>query len=147
MVSKSLKEFGVQANFTFVDSSVTIRPEDQGVLTSISRPLAGQSRYIYNIITEWTKPKLRSQARFYVNSVSRRLSDVGSNGLPDIYQEGNVFLDFVYQYSFTESGKTSIRFNAENLTDNQYRWTQASLPTRRYQTGRTYTVGLTYRLF
>lgn len=146
-LSRKLKEFGVQANFTFVDSNVTIRPEDHGVLTSTTRPLAGQSRYIYNIITEWTKPKARSQARFYINSVSRRLSDVGSNGLPDIYQEGNVFLDFVYQYSFSESGRTTLRFNAENLTDNKYRWTQADLPTRRYQTGRTYTVGLTFSLF
>lgn len=146
-VSKRLKEFNLQANFTFVDSSVTIRPEDQGVLTSLNRPLAGQSRYIYNIITEWTKPKARSQARFYVNSVSRRLSDVGSNGLPDIYQEGNVFLDFVYQYTLTETGKTTLRFNAENLGDNTYRWTQATLPTRRYQLGRTYSVGLTFSLF
>lgn len=145
--SKRMREFNMQANFTFVDSAVSIRPEDQGVLTSLSRPLAGQSRYIYNIITEWTRPKARSQARFYVNSVSRRLSDVGSNGLPDIYQEGNLFLDFVYQYSFTESGKTTLRFNAENLGDNKYRWTQAGLPTRRYQTGRTYSVGLTYSLF
>ncbi len=146
-LSKKLREFSVQANFTFVDSNVTIRPEDQGVLTSLSRPLAGQSRYIYNIITEWTKPKARSQARFYVNSVARRLSEVGSNGLPDIYQEGNLFLDFVYQYSFTETGKTTLRFNAENLADNTYRWTQASLPTRRYQMGRTYSLGLTYSFF
>lgn len=142
-----LRDFGVQANFTFVDSQVSIRPEDQGILTSLNRPLAGQSRYIYNLITEWTKPKLRSQARFYVNSVSRRLSDVGAIGLPDIYQERNVFLDFVYQYALVESGRASIRFNAENLGDNRYRWTQAGLPTRQYQTGRTYTVGLTYSIF
>ena len=64
-LNKRLREFNVQGNFTFVDSNVTIRPEDQGVLTSTNRPLAGQSRYIYNIITEWTKPKARSQARFY----------------------------------------------------------------------------------
>ncbi|MGJ5816944.1 TonB-dependent receptor domain-containing protein [Paludibaculum fermentans] len=144
---RGLRDWNVQANLTFVDSTVTIRPEDQGVLTSLSRPLAGQSRYIFNVITEWTKPKLRSQARFYLNSVSRRLSDVGAIGLPDIYQERNVFLDFVYQYSLLESGKASIRFNAENLGDNKYRWTQASLPTRQYQTGRTYTVGLTYSIF
>ncbi|WP_321477911.1 TonB-dependent receptor domain-containing protein [uncultured Paludibaculum sp.] len=146
-IHHTLRDWNLQGNFTFVDSTVTIRPEDQGILTSLSRPLAGQSRYIFNVITEWTKPKLRSQARFYVNSVSRRLSDVGSIGLPDIYQERNLFLDFVYQYSLVESGKATIRFNAENLGDNKYRWTQAGLPTRQYQTGRTYTVGLTYSIF
>jgi len=146
-VSRRLREFSVQGNLTFVDSTVTLRPEDVGILTSASRPLAGQSRWIYNVITEWARPKARSQARFYVNSVSRRLSDVGSNGLPDIYQERNLFLDFVYQYNFTESGRMALRFNAENLADNTYRWTQAGLPTRQYQMGRTYTVGLTYSLF
>lgn len=146
-LSKRLRDFSVQANFTFVDSRVTIRPEDQGILTSRERPLAGQSRYIYNIISEWSRPTLRSQARFYVNSVSRRLSQVGTNGLPDIYQESNLFLDFVYQYTLTESGRTSIRFNAENLGDNRYGWTQAGLPARTYYLGRTYTVGVTYSIF
>ena len=146
-LSKRLREFSVQSNFTFVDSQVSIRPEDQGILTSLSRPLAGQSRYIVNFITEWTRPKARSQARFYVNSVSRRLSQVGAIGLPDIYQERNVFLDFVYQYAFSESGRTVLKFSAENLGDNTYRWTQANLPAREYQMGRTYSVGLTVALF
>jgi len=129
-VSQRLADFDLQANFTFVDSDVTIRPEDQGILTSRQRPLVGQSRYVYNLIAEWAKPALRSQARFYINGVSRRISDVGSFGLPDIYQERNLFLDFVYQYSFTESGKVNLKFNAENLADNPYRWTQAGLPFR-----------------
>lgn len=146
-VNKNLREFALQANFTFVDSDVTIRPEDQGILTSINRPLVGQSRYIYNLITEWNRPKLRSQARFYVNSVSRRISEVGSIGLPDVYQERNLFIDFVYQYSVLESGKMTFRFNAENLGDNKYRWTQANLPFRQYQLGRTFSLGLSYVVF
>jgi outer membrane receptor protein involved in Fe transport len=145
--SRRLKALNVQANFTFVDSNVTIRPEDQGILTSLERPLAGQSRYIYNFITEWNAPRFRSQARFYVNGISRRLANVGVNGLPDIYQEGGHFLDFVYQYSFDENGRTSMRFSAENLGDNTYRWTQDNLPARQYQLGRTFSVGFSYSLF
>ena len=146
-VSQRLADFDLQANFTFVDSDVTIRPEDQGILTSRQRPLVGQSRYVYNLIAEWAKPALRSQARFYINGVSRRISDVGSFGLPDIYQERNLFLDFVYQYSFTESGKVNLKFNAENLADNPYRWTQGGLPFRQYHLGRTYSVGVSYTVF
>ena len=117
-LAKRLTDMGVQANFTFVDSNVTIRPEDQGILTSLSRPLAGQSRFIYNVIASWNRPAMRSQANFYVNGISRRLSAVGAIGLPDIYQEGNLFLDFVYQYSITETGKAILRFSAENLGTN-----------------------------
>ena len=38
-----LREFGVSANFTFVDSNIDIRPEDATIITSKSRPLLGQS--------------------------------------------------------------------------------------------------------
>jgi hypothetical protein len=64
--------------------------------------MMGQSRVVYNVITEWLKPRWRSNARFYVNHVSRRITDVGAIGLPDVYQEGNTFLDFVYQYNISE---------------------------------------------
>ena len=81
-VHKSLRQFGVQANLTLVDSDVKI-PTDQFVqLTSANRPLVGQSRYIFNVIAEWQRPSWRSNGRFYVNSVSRRITDVGTFQLP-----------------------------------------------------------------
>jgi len=146
-IHKRFKDFSFTSNFTFVDSNIDIKPENAGVVTSQSRPLLGQSRYIYNAIGEWKRPTWNSQARFYSNYVSRRISGVGTFGLPDIYQEGNTFLDFVYQYSFKESGKWALRFDAENLADNKYRWTQGGLPQREYQTGRTFQVGLSYSFF
>jgi len=145
--SPKLKDLAISANFTFVESNITIRPEDAGVVTSQSRPLLGQSRYIFNVITEWRKPTLHSNARFYVNRVARRISDVGTFRLPDIYQEGNLFVDFVYDYTFTETSKWALRFEGENLADNHYRWTQGGLTQRDYQLGRTFQVGLTYRFF
>jgi outer membrane receptor protein involved in Fe transport len=146
-IYKPLKDFSFTTNFTFVDSNIDISPENQGVVTSQFRPLLGQSRYILNAIGEWRRPAWHSRAAFYSNYVSRRISGVGTFGLPDIYQEGNTFLDFVYQYSFKESGKWALRFDAENLADNKYRWTQADLLQRQYQTGRTFQVGLSYSFF
>lgn len=142
-----LRDFGISSNFTFVDSNVTIKPEDIGVLTTSSRPLLGQSRYIFNAILQWTRPQLHSDAKFFSNYVSRRISDVASFGVPDIYQEGNIFLDFVYTYSFGETGKWKTRFEAENLADNTYRWTQGDFDQRRYQLGRTFQIGLSYSFF
>lgn len=144
---KSLSDFAVQSNFTFVDSNVDIPVDRFPQLTSRNRPLVGQSRFIYNAIVEWTKPKLRSSARFYLNSVSRRITDVGSFRLPDIYQERNTFVDFVYQYNITESGKWTMRFSAENLTNNEYRYKQSDILVRAFQIGRTYTVGTSYSFF
>lgn len=146
-VSRRLADFQGQANFTFVDSDIQIRPSDAALLTSKSRPLLGQSRYIFNFISEWNKPRLHSAARFYVNYVSRRISDVGTFQLPDIYQEGNVFLDFNYQYTFSEKSKWGLKFNAENLGDNHYRWTQGDFLQRSYRLGRTFSVGIGYAIF
>jgi len=142
-----LRDFTTQGNFTFVDSHIEIRDADAALLTSQSRPLLGQSRYIFNVITDWAKPRWRSEARFDVNYVSRRVSDVGTFGVPDIYQEGNTYLDFSYQYSLTEDGKYTIRLAGENLADNHYHWTQGPFTQRSYRLGRTFSVGLAVSIF
>lgn len=142
-----LRSFGLQSNFTFVDSHVEI-PDDQALLlTTRNRALLGQSRFIYNVISDWARPQWRSSVRFSANSVSRRITDVGSVGLPDIYQERNVFLDFVYQFDLREDGKLSLRFTAENLLDNRYRWTQGDFVHRAFRLGRTYSFGTSFSVF
>jgi TonB-dependent receptor len=145
--SSKLSDFALQANVTLVDSEVEIGEDQRDLLTSLTRPMMGQSRVVYNLIAEWNRPRLRSNARFYTNYVSRRITDVGAIGLPDIYQESNLFLDFVYQYNFREDGRWNIRFNAENLTDNHYEWTQADILQRSFRLGRTFSVGTTYSFF
>jgi outer membrane receptor protein involved in Fe transport len=145
--AKALRDFSLQTNFTLVDSSVGIPVDRFPQLTSRERPLVGQSRFIYNIIADWTKPQLRSSARFFVNSVSRRITDVGTFQLPDVYQERNTFLDFVYQFNIRENGKWTMRFSAENLSDNRYRYTQADFLVRDFRIGRTFTIGTSYSFF
>lgn len=145
--SKRLQPFSLQANFTMVDSNVDIPTDRFPQLTSRERPLVGQSRYIYNFITEWIEPRLRSNARLYVNSVARRITDVGTFRLPDVYQERTTFVDAVYQVSLAEGGRYKIRFSAENLTDNTYRYKQADFIVREFQLGRTFSVGLSYQFF
>jgi outer membrane receptor protein involved in Fe transport len=144
---RRLREFGVQANFTFVDSTIDIRQSDAVLLTSASRPLLGQSRFIFNVITEWKRPKWRSDAHFDVNYVGRRISDVGTFGVPDIYQEAITSLDFSYQYHVDETGKYALKFTAENLADNHYHWTQGPFTQRSFRLGRTFSAGLTVSVF
>ncbi len=144
---QSLRDFALQANFTFVNSSVDIPVDRFPQLTSRERPLVGQSRFIYNFIADWNKPTLRSSARFFVNSVSRRITDVGTFQLPDVYQERNTFLDFVYQYNIREDGKWNLRFSAENLSDNEYRYQQAEFLVRAFRIGRTFTIGTSYSFY
>lgn len=146
-VSAALNDFALSSNFTFVDSNIEINPEQLSVLTTQSRPLMGQSRYVFNGDIQWARPRWHSDARFMANYVSRRITDLGSFGVPDIYQEPNVNLDFMYQYSRGERRKWSIRFEAENLTNNYFHWTQGPFTQRLYQLGRTFQIGLNFSLF
>lgn len=146
-LTPKLKDFSLQSNFTFVDSNIQIKDSDAALLTSKKRPLLGQSRYLFNAVAEFNKPKWRSNSRFYANYVSSRISDVGTFGLPDIYQKGNTFLDFVWQVNLTENGKWNLRFNAENLRDNHYHWMQGDILQRSYRLGRTFTAGIGYTIF
>jgi len=59
----------------------------------------------------------------------------------------NTFIDFVYQYNLTESGKWNMRFSAENLSDNQYRYKQSDILVRSFRIGRTFTIGTSYTFF
>jgi outer membrane receptor protein involved in Fe transport len=143
----ALRGFALGSNFTFVDSNIQINPEQLSVLTTQSRPLMGQSRYVFNGNIQWAHPQWNSDARFFANYVSRRITDLGSFGVPDIYQEPNVNLDFMYQYTGGERRQWAIRFEAENLSDNDFHWTQGPFTQRHFRLGRTLQLGFTYSFF
>jgi outer membrane receptor protein involved in Fe transport len=143
----ALAPFSIQSNFTLVDSNVDLPDIATLLLTSRSRAMVGQSRYVYNVIVDWEKPNWGSSARFFVNTVSRRITDVGTFGLPDIYQEGTTFLDFAYRYSFGSEGRWGIRLTGENLGNSHYLWTQSDLTQRSYRAGRTFSAGLTFSIY
>jgi len=146
-LASALSGFALSSNFTFVDSNVVLDPNNAGILTSQSRPLMGQSKYVFNGSLQWARPQWHSEARFFANYVSRRITDLGTFGIPDIYQEPITTLDFLYQYTMGERGQWVYRFEAENLNNNNYLWTQGLFTQRQYQLGRTFQIGLTYSFF
>jgi len=139
--------FLLMANFALIDSRIQIPSEQRATVTHLVRPLMGQSRYLLNATLDWTRPRWRSGARLLVKAVSRRLAGVGTFGLDDIYQEGDVLVDLVYDYTLSEKRGWTLRFSAENLTDNEFRWTQGGLVHRSFRLGRTYSIGLGFSLF
>lgn len=147
VLTPRLRELFVGGNYTFVDSNIRIRPEDATLLTSKSRPLIGTSRHIFNILSEWRKPRWRSEARVDYTFVGRRVTDVGTFGVPDIYQEPLTLVDFSYRFYLDELGKYTLRFTGENLANNHYHWTQGEFTQRSFRLGRTFTVGLAVTIF
>jgi len=124
--------FLVGANYTFVDSEVTLTPAAAQVQTSLSRPLEGQSRNLFNLIFEARRGA--TYGRVLVNYFGNRISDVGSLGLPDIIEEGRATLDLIVGTRWERLG---IRLSLENLTDDPYEFTQGGQPQRSFKLGRT----------
>ena len=77
--------------------------------------------------------------------VDRRISDVGTFGLPDIFEERNLTLDAVYKFSVREDDSWVIQFGAENLTDHTYRWTQGGELFQQFNRGRTFSIGTSFQ--
>jgi outer membrane receptor protein involved in Fe transport len=134
--------FYVNANYTYVDSQITLAAEQRTVQTSLSRALAGQSKNLFNLIGEYTVGDF--SARVLYNFFGDRISDVGANEAPDIVENGRSQLDLVLQQRLRG---LNVRFTAENLTDEDYRFTQGPEDQRLFRLGRTFTVSFGFAAF
>lgn len=126
----------LNANYTFVDSQIALAPAQRTVQTSLERPLAGQSRNLFNLMAEYS---LRGfSTRLLVNYFGDRISDVGSNDAPDIVEQGRGSVDLIFAQRL---GRLNIRLGLENLTDTDYLFTQgvgsAEQTQRAFKLGRT----------
>jgi TonB-dependent receptor len=120
-------------NYTFVDSKITLSPEQRTVQTSQERPLSGQSKHVFNAIGEWGVGGFAARVLF--NYFGDRIYDVGANQAPDILEQGRGTLDAVLSQRF---GRLTVRVIGENLTDSSYVFTQGDQEQRVYKLGRTF---------
>jgi TonB-dependent receptor len=135
--------FFVNANYTFVDSQITLDPAQQSVQTSPERPLAGQSKNLFNLTGEFARGGFST--RLLVNFVGDRISDVGANQAPDVIEQGRETVDLVFVQRIR--GKLNVRFSIENLTDAAYEYTQGDRVQRSYKLGRTFGLAFGFDVF
>jgi outer membrane receptor protein involved in Fe transport len=147
-IFESMENFNLSANYTLVDSDVVIPEGEQlVVLTSLARPLAGQSRHVFNTMFEYQNPKYATVARGMVNFRGRRISDVGAFGIPDIFEEGYTTLDAVFIQPFGGEKQWAFKASATNLLDQEVQFTQGGLPQRLFRTGRGFSFSISYSFF
>jgi len=134
------------ANYTFVDSKITLAEDQRSIQTSLERPLAGQSKNLFNLMGEVALSSF--SARLLFNYYGDRIADVGANEAPDVVEQGRGSVDVVLAQRWRGLG---IRLNLENLTDSQYLFTQGTgteqQTQRRFKLGRTVGVSFSYNLF
>jgi outer membrane receptor protein involved in Fe transport len=134
--------FLIGANYTFVDSEVTLTPFQTNVLTSLQRPLTGTSRNIVNLMGEARFAD--TTLRLLYNYFGDRILDVGAFELPDIYEQGRGTFDLALVQRIA---RMNLRFSLDNITNDRIEYTQGGLIQRAFDYGRTFAFHVGYSLF
>lgn len=136
------EDFYVQGNVAFIDSEVSIREEDQGSLTSLVRPLQGQSDWLFNAQLGY-EPISGTTATLLYHYYGERIAEVGIEGAPDLIEQPFGELNFVFIRELGEHWSTT--FKAKNMLDERSEITQDGHVTTGYNKGREFSLKLDYR--
>ena len=143
---ESRRRFGrltASANYTYVDSRIELEAASGQVQTRLDRPLAGQSAHVFNLSANLDLPEIGGSLRVLYNYFGDRIVDVGSLGMPDIYEEGRGALDAVFSKRFA---LWSLRASFDNLLDSEHRFTQGGKAQRTFGLGRSFSLSVSYSI-
>jgi outer membrane receptor protein involved in Fe transport len=127
-----------------METDVRLREDGATVETSKSRPLQGQSPFVVNTTLAYDSAERGTSATLLFNVFGRRISEVGAQGLPDVYERPHPQIDLTLGQRLRDHMRLSL--TAKNLLDPDYEYAQGGEIYRRYKTGRSISVGLLYDL-
>ncbi len=136
------EDFYASANFAYIESTVTIAPQNASIQTNAERALQGQSPFVINAQLGYSNPDNGITATLLYNTAGERIVQVGTLGRPDIFEQPFNQLDFVVRYKW--KGWT-YRLNLRNLLDDEVEFTQGPETTRLFTRGREFTLAALYR--
>jgi outer membrane receptor protein involved in Fe transport len=132
--SRALRRWTLLANVTFIKSEIVLG--DKGAQTSASRPLQGQSPYVFNTQLQYDRPNWGFSSTLLYNIIGKRITEVGTNQIPDTYEQPFGQLDFVA--SLALKNNWTLSFRARNLLDPKVEATQADEIVRSFKRGRNF---------
>jgi len=121
-LAAALEDVQLIANLTLVSSRVELDTTQAGVQTNSIRPLAGQSPYVVNVGIDYTGESTGTRARVLYNVFGPRITQVGSNRLPDVYEEPRHQVDVAFAQMIGEH--VDLKLTVENLLDWPFLFTQ-----------------------
>jgi hypothetical protein len=128
-----LSPFSVVGNYTWIYSEVEGERK---------RAMQGQSPYLINAILFFEPAGSKTQMSLLYNKFGRRISKVGVDNFPDVYEESRESLE--YSWSQTMAKGFKVKFTARNLTSAARVQTQGGLVIKRVENPPTFSLGATY---
>ncbi|MES2624048.1 MAG: TonB-dependent receptor plug domain-containing protein [Pseudomonadota bacterium] len=140
-INEGLENFYAAANLTLIDSEVTIREKDRGILTNPTRPLQGQADYIVNLQLGFDD-SLNNKGSIVYHVTGEKIREVGVLGAPDVMDEAYGELDFTYTRYWGDH--LEFNFKAKNLLNKWQETTQGGLDVNSFRDGTNASLGVTY---
>ncbi len=149
--STSTSNYFVSSNLAFIDSAVKIHrvagDEFLENITTLDRPMQGQSPYVVNINFGYDNLNTGRSAIFAYNEFGKRIVKLGSFGAPDFYEQPFKKLDFVVKWRLNDTYDEQIKkigyslgFKATNLLDSSVDIYQGNILADTHKPGRTYSL-------
>ena len=152
MISHSLNDFRIGANFSIIHSAVEIPASELAIIktydpnTGNTRPLQGQSPYLLNLDLTYDNSHYGTMANLGFNMFGERLSEVSIGGTPNIYESPRP--DFNFKLSQRLFQRLSLKVAAGNILDASvkkvYHFKGSDYTYQEYKKGRTISLGLSY---
>lgn len=136
------EDFYIQSNLSFIDSTIEIREEDRGSLTTLSRPLQGQSDWLFNAQIGY-EPFSGTTATLLYHYYGDRIAEVGIERAPDLVEDGFGELNFVFVQEFENNWRLTLK--ARNIMDERREITQGGYVADGYFDGRELSIQAQYR--
>ncbi len=138
-LTDTLRAFRLGANLTLIRSEIDLGSL-QGLQTSAKRPLQGQSPYVVNVNLGYERPESGTEVALLYNVYGRRISEVGINTLPDVYEQPFHRVDLALTQRLTAA--TQLKLTAANLFDSKVTLKQGDVTLFQYRPGIAFSASL-----
>ncbi|TCC87040.1 TonB-dependent receptor [Pedobacter frigiditerrae] len=125
------KNLTAYANTSIIFSTVNL---NSLVSEITSRALQGQSPYLINAGLLFNEPKTNLSFNLLYNRVGERISEVGYQGYPDIYEKGRNMIDFQISKRLLKN-KAELRLNLVDILNEKIYFYQNNNTKNTYQAG------------
>lgn len=143
-ITESLKILSVVGNVTLAHSRVTLDDGASSIVTNLNRPLSNQSPWVVNAAIDLDEKDWGTSARLSYNVAGPRIVQVGTDGLPDLYEQARHQVDVAVAQRFFRD-HLELKATLANLFDDDFVRTQGEEETEDNVT-QSYSLGQTFGL-
>ncbi|NTX67208.1 TonB-dependent receptor [Myxococcus sp. CA051A] len=138
-VTPALQPFKVGVNLTLIQSNIDLGSL-QGLQTNAERPMQGQSPYVVNVNLGYERPQSGTEVALLYNVYGRRINEVGTDNLPDVYEQPFHRMDLAVTQKLTEA--MQLKLTASNLLNSRITFQQGDIALVQYRPGLAFSASL-----